>query len=69
MSRQPAHRTELLSIQYCNTIHGLQRSIFIENGLVGFVAFYYKGYSMSGSVNIIHRYLLAEISELVVYYL
>jgi hypothetical protein len=69
VSGQPARGTELLSIQYCNTIHGLRRSIFIENGLVGFVTFYHKGYSVSGSVNIIHRYLPAEISELVVYYL
>jgi hypothetical protein len=68
-SGQPALGTELLSIQHCNTIHGLRRSIFIENGLISFVTFYHKGYSVSGSVNIIHRYLPPEISELVVYYL
>src|SRR5260370_34547969 len=33
------------------------------------MTFYHKGYSVSGSVNIVHRYLPPEISELVVYYL
>jgi hypothetical protein len=41
---QPARGTELLSIQYCNTVHGLLRNIFIENGLVSFVTCYHKGY-------------------------
>lgn len=68
-SGQPARGTELLSVQHCNTVYGLRRSIFIENGLVTFVTFYHKGYSVSGSVNLIHRYLPPEISELVVYYL
>jgi hypothetical protein len=68
-SSQPARGTELLSIQHCNTVHGVRQSIFIENGLVNFVTFYHKGYSVSGSVYIIHRYLPPEISELVVYYL
>jgi hypothetical protein len=40
-----------------------------QNGLVSFVTFYYKGYSIQGSAKIIHLYLLHEISELVVYYL
>jgi hypothetical protein len=34
---QPARRTELLSLQWCNSIPGLLRNIFIENGLVSFV--------------------------------
>jgi hypothetical protein len=66
---QPARGTELLSLQHCNTVHGLRRNIFIENGLVSFVTYYHKGYSVSGSVKIIHRYLPPEVSELVVYYL
>jgi hypothetical protein len=65
---QPARGTELLSLQLRNTIHGLRRNIFIENGLVGFVTFYHKGYSVSGSTKIIHRYLPEAISELLVYY-
>jgi hypothetical protein len=47
----------------------LRRNIFIENGLVSFVTFYHKGYSVEGCVKIIHRYLLEEVSKLVVYYL
>ncbi|TEY20812.1 hypothetical protein BOTCAL_1739g00010 [Botryotinia calthae] len=60
--------TELLSLQLCNTAHGLLRNIFIENGLVSFVTYYHKGYSISGSTKIIHRYLPEVISELLVYY-
>ena len=66
---QPARGTELLSLQYCNIVHGLQRNIFIENGLVSFVTYYHKGYSIKGSTCIIHRYLPKEASELLVYYL
>ena len=36
---------------------------------MSFVTFYHKGYSVSSSVKIIHRYLPPEVSELVVYYL
>jgi hypothetical protein len=66
---QPARGTELLSLQPYNTQHGLWRSIFIENGLVSFVTSYYKGYSVSGSTRIIHRYLPKDVSRLLVYYL
>jgi hypothetical protein len=66
---QPARGTELLSLQCCNTKHGLRRNIFLENGLVSFVTFYHKGYSVSGSVKIIHRYLPKDVSRLLVYYL
>jgi hypothetical protein len=66
---QPARGTELTSLQFCNSTHGIRRSVFIENGLVSFVTFYHKGYSIQGSTKIIHRYLPREISELVVYYL
>jgi hypothetical protein len=66
---QPGRGTELLNLQYYNTTHGLQRNVFVENGLVSFVTFYHKGYSIQGSTKLIHRYLPKEISELVVYYL
>jgi Orsellinic acid/F9775 biosynthesis cluster protein D len=65
---QPARGTELLSIQCCNTRHGFRRNIFMENGLIGFVTFYHKGYSVSGSTKVIHRYLPENISALLVYY-
>jgi len=45
------------------------RSIYLENGFVYFVIYYYKGYSISGSTKIIHRYLPREIGELLVYFL
>ncbi|KFZ23250.1 hypothetical protein V502_02271, partial [Pseudogymnoascus sp. VKM F-4520 (FW-2644)] len=68
-SGQPARGSELVSLQHCNTINNLRRNIFLENGLVSFVTFYHKGYSVKGNVNIIHRYLPENVSKLVVYYL
>jgi hypothetical protein len=66
---QPARGTELLTIQHRNPEDGQgRRNIFLENGLVSFVTFYHKGYSISGSTKIIHRYLPIEVSELLVYY-
>lgn len=65
---QPARGTELFSLQLRNTAHGLRRNIFLENGLVSFVTWYHKGYSVSGSTKIIYRYLPEAISELLVYY-
>jgi hypothetical protein len=43
--------------------------LFVEDGLVVFVTQYHKGYAMSSNIKIIHRYLLREVSELVVRYL
>ena len=68
-SGQPPRGPEILSIQYCNTAHGRRRNITIENGLVTFTTFCYKGYSITNSTKIIHRYLPQEVSELLVYYL
>lgn len=68
-SGQPPRGTELTSLQYCNAAHGRRRNVFIENGLVTFVTFCYKGYSITNSTKVIHRYLPQEVSELLVYYL
>ncbi len=45
------------------------RNIFVENGLLVFITSYYKGYSISGTTKIIHRYLPREVGELLVHYL
>jgi hypothetical protein len=68
-SGQPARGTEMLTLRHTNTSHGHHRSIFIENGLVGTVTSYHKGYNVTGTLKIIHRYLPKEVSELLVYYL
>ncbi|KAL5347577.1 hypothetical protein ACLOAV_006985 [Pseudogymnoascus australis] len=68
-SGQPPRGTELISLQYCNSAHGRRRNIFMENGLITFVTFCLKGYNITNSTKIIHRYLPQEISELLVYYL
>jgi hypothetical protein len=66
---QSARGTELLTLQWRNTANGIRRNIFIEDGLVSFVTAYHKGYSVTGSTKIIHRYTPPEVSELMVYYL
>lgn len=66
-SGQPARGTETLSLRHTNTMH--HRNIFVEEGLVSTVTTYHKGYSVTGSTKIIHRYLPKEVGELVVYYL
>src|SRR5436309_3473959 len=66
---QPARAPELLSLRYCNTLQGGHRNIFIENGLMTFVTIYHKGYSITGSEKVIHRYLPQEVGELLLYYI
>jgi hypothetical protein len=63
---QPARGTELLCIQHSNPEDGSggRRNIFIESGLVSFVTYYHKGYSITGTTKIIHQYLPSEIGEL-----
>jgi hypothetical protein len=68
-SGQPARGTELLTLRHMNTLNGHHRSIFIKNGLLGTVTSYHKGYNVTGTLKIIHRYLPKEVSELLVYYL
>ena len=45
------------------------RNVFVKSGMVSTVTTYHKGYSITGSTKIIHRYLLKEIRELLIYYL
>ncbi|KAE8549026.1 hypothetical protein EYB25_002343 [Talaromyces marneffei] len=66
---QPTRGTEILSLRHRNTLHGRHRSIFIEQGLVSTMTSYHKGYHITGSTKIIHRYLPKEVSELMIYYL
>ncbi|RHZ43205.1 uncharacterized protein CDV56_100262 [Aspergillus thermomutatus] len=54
---QPGRATELLTLTHSNTKHGRHRCIFIKHGLVSTVTAYHKGYSISNSTKIIHRYL------------
>ena len=68
-SSQLARAPELLGIRQKNTAYGGVRNIFIKEGLVTFVATYYKGYQSSRNIKIVHRYLLREVKELLVYYL
>ena len=66
----PARGTEIISIQYKNSVNGRgTRGVYINGGLVLFITSYHKGYSASKKVKIIHRYVLREVSEIVIYYL
>lgn len=68
-SRQPVQALELLGMRQKNIAYSRVRNIFIEEGLVALVATYHKGYRSSRNIKIIHRYLLREVGELLVYYL
>ena len=48
----PARAPEILSVRHENTPKGEHRNMFVEDGLVTFVAKYHKGYAMSGDVKI-----------------
>jgi hypothetical protein len=67
--RPASTSNELFSIRYRNTMSGGTRNLIIEHGLVSFVTSYHKGYSVSGSTKLIHRYLNPELSQIVVQYL
>jgi hypothetical protein len=69
LSSQPPRAPEILGLRWKNTGQGGVRNIFIEDGLVAYVAAYHKGYRNSGSIKIIHRYLPKEVGLLLVYYL
>jgi hypothetical protein len=43
--------------------------MFVDAGLVSFVATYHKGYDLSKKVKAIYRYVPRELSELMVYFL
>jgi hypothetical protein len=66
---QPARGPEIISIRHSNTVKGGHRNIFIKDGMVVFVTQYHKGYSASGDVKIIQRYLPRKVGELLVYYM
>jgi hypothetical protein len=66
---QPPRGTELIGLQHSNSAQGQHRGVFFEEGLITTVSSYHKGYNITGSTKIIHRYLPKEVSELLVYYL
>lgn len=66
---QPARMTELLSVRRQNSAKGQPRNLYIDDGLVAFVTRYHKGYSRSGEVKLIYRYLPPPVGQLLVQYL
>jgi hypothetical protein len=45
---QLARISEILTIWHCNSSYDEPRNIFIKDGLVTFIIYYYKGYVISG---------------------
>lgn len=66
---QPFRGPELMSVCHSNTVQGGHRGLFYENGLIVVASRYHKGYTISGDIKIIHRYMPREIGELLVWYL
>lgn len=66
---QPARGTKLLSVRCLNTINDQHRSVFVEHGMVSIVTTYHKGYHVTGTTKIIHRYLPRKVGELLIYHL
>ena len=61
--------SELITMQYRNSSTSEGRGIYVTDDMVHFVTKYYKGYRNSAKPKIIHRFVLREVGELVVYYL
>jgi superfamily II DNA helicase RecQ len=68
-SGQPARGTEIITVKYKNSISGTGRGIFIEDGMMVYVTGYHKGYGISATLKIVHRYMPREVGELLFYYM
>jgi superfamily II DNA helicase RecQ len=66
---QPPRGTELVTIEYKNSVESESRGVFIEDGLMVLVTVYHKNIGSSRKAKIIHRYLPREVGELMLYYL
>jgi hypothetical protein len=66
---QPARIPEILSVRFRNTPQGQHRNVFLESGLVNVTTRWHKGYTISGDVKVINRFLPREVSEDFVRYL
>ena len=70
LGRAPARGTEIMSVRSKNREDSrTSRGIFVDRGLVSFMTTYNKTLGMSKKLKTIHRYVLREVGELVVYYL
>jgi Fe-S cluster assembly iron-binding protein IscA len=66
---QFARVIELLFVRHRNTATGQQRNVYMKNEMMIFVTRYHKGYSRSGEIKLIYRYLLFFVGQLLVRYL
>ena len=64
-----AYGSELITVQHRNSSTSERRGIYVTDSIVHFVTGYHKGYRNSAKPKIIYRFVLREMSELVIYYL
>jgi hypothetical protein len=62
-------RSELVTIKYKNSANSDNWGISIEDRAVVVIIKYYKNIGQIGKGKVIHRYLLREVGELIIYYL
>ncbi|KAM6513757.1 hypothetical protein FALCPG4_014975 [Fusarium falciforme] len=65
----PPRAYELLTIRHRNTANGGIRNILVDQGLIMIVTGVHKGFSTSGRLKIIHRFLPREVGTPLVYFL
>ena len=66
---QPDRDFEILSCRHRNIAREETRNIFVKQRLMMYVTRYHKEYAIREDVKMIHRYLLREIGELLIYYI
>lgn len=69
MLSMPARVLEISGIRFKNTMNGGVRNTMVHNQMISFITTYHKGYRITGEAKIIHRYMLREVGELIVWYL
>ena len=58
-----------MGLRFRNTGQGGVRNIFVQQGMVCFVVWYYKNMRSTDQAKVVHRFLPREVGELLVWYL
>ena len=63
------HETELMIIQFKNSINRESCRVFVKNKMMIMIIIYHKRIRINRKIKIIHCYLLCEIRELLLYHM